>query len=85
MAFSSVHDEGGWDALIAIDYSLQKPRPRNPKAASESEQEAFKKRMARPVRKGVCRGWRLISLLQRIRPRRSSLPAKMEMRALRSS
>ena len=29
----------------------------------------FKKRMARPVRKGSCRDWRLISLLQRIRPR----------------
>jgi hypothetical protein len=28
--------------------------------------------MARPVCKGFCREWRLISLLQRIRPRRSS-------------
>ena len=31
----------------------------------------FKKRMARPVCKGSCRDWRLISLLQRIRPRRT--------------
>jgi endonuclease YncB( thermonuclease family) len=42
-------------------------------------------RMARPVRKGFFRDRRLISLLQRIRPRRSILPAKMEIRALRSS
>ena len=40
-----------------------------------------KKRMARPVRKGFFRDRRLISLLQRIRPRRSILPAKMEIRA----
>ena len=45
----------------------------------------FKKRMARPVCKGFCREWRLISLLQRIRPRRFFLPAKMEIRAPRSS
>ena len=45
----------------------------------------FKKRMARPVCKGICRAWRLISLLQRIRPRRCFLPAKMEIRALQSS
>ena len=31
------------------------------------------------------RAWRVISLLQRIRPRRRLLPAKMEIRALQSS
>jgi hypothetical protein len=44
----------------------------------------FKKRMARPVCKRFYRDRRMISLLQRIRPRRI-LPAKMEIRALRSS
>jgi len=29
-----------WEALKAIGWSTQKPRPRNPKAASEAEQEA---------------------------------------------
>jgi len=33
----------GWEALKAIGWSIQKPRPRNPQAASEVEQEAFKK------------------------------------------
>jgi len=33
----------GWEALKAIGWSIQKPRPRNPKSASEAEQEAFKK------------------------------------------
>jgi transposase len=30
----SVHDQRGWDALIAIGYSIQQPRPRHPQAAS---------------------------------------------------
>ena len=46
-----------------------------------AEKLSFKKRMARPVCKRVYRDRRLISLLQRIRPR----GAKMEIRALRSS
>ena len=33
----------GWEALKAIGWSIQKPRPRNPKAASAEEQDAFKK------------------------------------------
>jgi transposase len=26
----SVHDQRGWDALVGIEYSIQKPRPRHP-------------------------------------------------------
>jgi transposase len=37
----------GWEALKAIGWSIQKPRPRNPKAASETEQGAFKKKSPR--------------------------------------
>ena len=39
----SVHDQRGWDALIAIEYSIQKPRPRHPKAASGEDRAQLKK------------------------------------------
>jgi transposase len=39
----SVHDQRGWDALIAIEYSIQRPRPRHPKAAGEAERDELKK------------------------------------------
>jgi transposase len=39
----SVHDQRGWDALIAIGYSIQQPRPRHPHAASEEDRAALKK------------------------------------------
>jgi transposase len=39
----SVHDQRGWDALMAIEYSIQKPRPRHPGAASEEDRAALKK------------------------------------------
>jgi transposase len=38
-----VHDQRGWDALIAIGYSIQQPRPRHPQAASEADRTALKK------------------------------------------
>ncbi len=34
----------GWEALKAVGWSIQKPRPRNPKAATAAEQDAFKKK-----------------------------------------
>lgn len=37
----------GWEALKALGWSIQKPRPRNPKAASQAEQEEFKKKSPR--------------------------------------
>jgi len=43
----SVHDQRGWDALVAIEYSLQQPRPRHPEAASEEERAALKKSLRR--------------------------------------
>jgi transposase len=39
----SVHDQRGWDALIAVAYSIQKPRPRHPETASEEERDRLKK------------------------------------------
>ena len=38
-----VHDQRGWDALIAIGYSIQRPRPRHPEAASNEDRSALKK------------------------------------------
>ena len=38
-------DQRGWEALKALGWSIQAPRPRNPKAASEAEQESFKKNL----------------------------------------
>lgn len=39
----AVHDQRGWDALIAIGYSIQQPRPRHPAAATEEDRAALKK------------------------------------------
>jgi transposase len=39
----SVHDQRGWDALIAIGYSIQQPRPRHPDAATDADRTALKK------------------------------------------
>ena len=38
-----MHDQRGWDALIAIGYSIQQPRPRHPGAATEEDRAALKK------------------------------------------
>jgi len=43
----SVHDQRGWDALIAIGWSIQQPRPRHPKAAREQDRSRLKKTAAR--------------------------------------
>jgi transposase len=42
-SLQSVHDQRGWDALLAIEYSIQKPRPRHPEAAGEEHRAALKK------------------------------------------
>ena len=39
----SVHDQRGWDALVSIGWSIQKPRPRHPQAASGADRDALKK------------------------------------------
>ncbi len=55
--------------LKTLGFSHISARPRHP-AQDERIVEAFKKRMARPVCKGICRDRPLFSLRQRIRPRR---------------
>jgi transposase len=39
----SVHDQRGWDALVAIGYSIQQPRLRHPEAATEEDRATLKK------------------------------------------
>ena len=48
LGLASVAVQRGWEALRAIGWSIQKPRPRNPKAATPEEQDAFKKNSAKP-------------------------------------
>jgi transposase len=45
---TSVHDQRGWDALIAIGYSLQQPRPRHPAAAAPTDRTKLKKNCSAP-------------------------------------
>lgn len=49
----SVAPQRGWEALKAIGWSIQKPRPKNPKSATPEEAAAFKKsfRMQLPKRR----------------------------------
>jgi transposase len=44
----SVHDQRGWDALIAIGYSIQQPRPRHPAAATPTDRAKLKKNSSAP-------------------------------------
>jgi transposase len=50
----------GWEALRAIGWSIQKPRPRHAKAATPEEQAAFKKRSltSSPKKPSVARAFR---------------------------
>ena len=48
-ALASVHDQRGWDALVAIEYSIQQPRPRHPEAADEADRAALKKKLETAV------------------------------------
>lgn len=46
-----VSEQRGWEALRAIGWTIQRPRPRHVRAASPEEQAAFKKNSARSSRK----------------------------------
>ena len=48
LGLTEVLPQRGWEALKAIDWSVQKPRPCHPGAATPEEQEAFKKSWSRP-------------------------------------
>ena len=46
----TVHDPRGWDALIAIDYTIQQPRPRHLNAAADNDRAALKNNSSGPQR-----------------------------------
>jgi transposase len=48
LGLTEVATQRGWEALKAVGWSIQKPRPKNPKAASPAEAEAFKKSSPQP-------------------------------------
>src|SRR4051794_75763 len=48
LGLAAVLPQCGWEALKAIDWSVQKPRPRHPAAATPEKREAFKKSWSRP-------------------------------------
>lgn len=48
LGLERVLPQRGWDALQALGYALQRPRPRNPKAATAEEAQAFKKSWRTP-------------------------------------
>ena len=53
LGLERVAPQRGWDALQALGWSLQRPRPKNPKSATADEATAFKKswRMPSPKRR----------------------------------
>jgi transposase len=52
-AVKSVHDQRGFDALVAIGYSIQRPRPRHPEAADEAARADLKKNSRTPSRESA--------------------------------
>jgi transposase len=48
LGLTAVAPQRGWEALKAIGWTIQTPRPRPPASATPEEQEAFKKSSIRP-------------------------------------
>src|SRR5215212_4875709 len=47
LGLAKVHPQRGWEALKRIEWSIQAPRPRNPRAATPERRAAFKRGFAR--------------------------------------
>jgi transposase len=54
LGLAAVLPQRGWEALKAIGWSVQKPRPRHPASATPEEREAFKKSSSRPSPRSAC-------------------------------
>src|SRR5215210_635491 len=54
LGLTRVAPQRGWEALKAIGWSVQKPRPRHPASATPEEREAFKKSSSRPSPRSAC-------------------------------
>ena len=48
LGLTAVAEQRGWEALRAIGWTIQRPRPRHVRAATPEEQEAFKKSSPKP-------------------------------------
>jgi transposase len=48
LGLAAVAEQRGWEALRAIGWTIQSPRPRHVRAASPEEQEGFKKNSPKP-------------------------------------
>ena len=48
LGLKRVLPQRGWEVLKALGYTLQRPRPKNPKSATAEEAEAFKKSWRMP-------------------------------------
>lgn len=51
LGLEQVCTQRGWEALKALNWSIQRPRPKNPKSASPEEEAAFKKNSRTPSSK----------------------------------
>jgi transposase len=51
LGLASVAEQRGWEALRAIGWTIQKPRPRHARAAGPEEQAEFKKSSPKPLLK----------------------------------
>src|SRR4051794_15624001 len=49
LGLTRVAPQRGWEALKAIGWSVQKPRPRHPASATPEQREAFKKKLEQAV------------------------------------
>jgi transposase len=55
LGVAKLAQQRGWEALRAIGWSIQVPRPRNPKSATAEEAAAFKKSLPTRSRKKLAR------------------------------
>ena len=51
LGLAAVHPQRGWEALQRLEWSLQAPRPRHPRAATPAQREALKKSWTRRSRR----------------------------------
>ena len=51
LGLAKVHPQRGWEALKRIEWSIQAPRPRNPRAATPEQRAAFKRGSRKPSRR----------------------------------
>ena len=51
LGLAQVHPQRGWEALKRLEWSVQAPRPRHPRAATPAQREALKKTWMRRSRR----------------------------------